>query len=72
MKRGIIAIILSIALLVSLSACTSKETEQKGVIVENIQLTETTLPPAPEYSPPPTAPDVIETQNMTESQAPSQ
>lgn len=69
MKRGIIAIILALALLV---ACAPKETEQQQVTVEDLQLTDTTLPPAPKYSPPPTAPDVIETQNTTESPAPSQ
>lgn len=55
MKRGIIAIVLALVLLVGCAAPMEqpKEIEQPAA--------QETLPPTPQYEPPPTAPDAVET-----------
>lgn len=55
MKRGIIAIVLAFVLLVGCAAPIEKPKE-----VEQPKVQET-LPPSPQYEPPPTAPDAVET-----------
>lgn len=53
MKRGIIALMLMLVLLVGCSTPMEKPTEVE-------QPAQETLPPTPQYEPPPTAPDAVE------------
>lgn len=55
MKRGIIAIVLALVLLVGCTAPMEKPTEVGKPAAEN-------LPPSPQYEPPPTAPDAVESE----------
>jgi uncharacterized protein YcfL len=55
MKRGIIAIVLALVLLVGCTAPIEKQTEVEQPAAQE------TLPPTPQYEPPPTAPDAVET-----------
>jgi PBP1b-binding outer membrane lipoprotein LpoB len=56
MKRGIIAIVLALLLLVGCAAPMEKQTEIEKPAAQE------TLPPSPQYEPPPTAPDVVESE----------
>ncbi len=55
MKRGIIAIVLALLLLVACSPAEQKMETQTPTAQE-------TLPPTPQYEPPPTAPDAVESE----------
>jgi len=56
MKRGIIAIILALVLLAGCAAPIEKQTEIEKPAAKE------TLPPSPQYEPPPTAPDAVESE----------
>lgn len=60
MKRGIIAIVLALLLLVGCAAPIEKPAEIEKPAAQE------TLPPSPQYEPPPTAPDAVETEQAAQ------